>query len=462
MRVGQSNEMKGTIDMVVENHDLGRFVQVRKVRGDRDQVFLVVPEGNRPEGWPAEIRVPELGSRTGYLTDPDYRARVLQDVHRLQDRLESRLEVDSYRNTPVKNLPKLAEIYYSRDVYTDLSESRIYKNRLNVEKILAWSSAREHPLVSTLTAMDVDDFQSIYAKSESTRYDMRSTWNMLFDTAIYAGWISLSPMRKGKWKTPKPKQSAVWTDEAVERHSAMARQMGQPGLAAMIVTMMEIGQRLGDMRTAKWGDEFIGDRFIIKQSKTSKNVNIPVPQKIRDLLQAVRVEGSPFVFNDFDTASGFSVSSLGQRFREVRRAVLKPGDDLLQLRGLRHACVCRLMGAGLPIAQIAAITGHLLGRVHYILERYFPDREGMAERGMRRVFEVTGAEGDVFGDVKPMLGSDREGAAHSVARYKEPVLTEANFERIFATATGQHRHRYALPGRLLWGDGDMYEEPGFP
>jgi len=344
-------------------------------------------------------------------------------------------------------------------VFKTLSASRQYRNQRSVTKILEWSASRGHPAVDGLSAFDMDDFLSQYANRPATRFDMRSMWNMLFDTAIYARWIKESPLPKGKWKTPKPREVAVWTSEDVQRYADQAKRMRQPGLAALIVTMMEIGQRLGDMRTAQWGREFLGDRFVIRQSKTGKLVNIPVPQWLRDLLLSVRIDGSPFVFNDFDKQTGFTPYRLMTRFEEVRHALSQDGDKKLELRVLRHSCVCRLMEAGLSAAEIAGITGHLLARVHSILERYYPDRWGMAQRGMMRAHIAGGADPESFGQLKPLPIQDWLGDSARSQIYESPQYTERNVERLLAAKTGQHRSRATLAaiGPFMAGDHGIHD-----
>ena len=423
---------------------LGRFICVHPKKRGGHRVTMVVPARLRPEGWPSCIRLPEIGGKTGTLDDPKFKNRILKDVQRLNSCLDERRNLEMLRLAPDKSLPKLAEIYFNRDRYLQLSESRQYRNRRSVMKILEWSASRGHPDVPSLTALDVDDFLSNYARCSATRFDMRSVWNVLFAAAIYAGWVKDSPMPRGNWETPKPVQLRVWKQEDVDRYAAMARQMGQPGLAAMMITIMKIGQRMGDMRTAQWGREYFGDRFVIKQSKTGQLVNIPIPAPLREELASVRLNSSPYVFNDFDKRSGFTDSRLTQRFMEIRHALTVEGEQVLQLRGLRHACVCSLMEAGLHTAQIAGITGHRLARVHSILERYYPDRWGMAESGMRRAFAASGYDPEAFGEVRPMTALDWDGDPKRMARHVVPEYTEANVERLLAVQSGQHRLKHTV------------------
>jgi hypothetical protein len=421
------------------SEDLGRFVRVRKRTDGTDRVHLEVPERLRPAGWPPTIALPEIGHQHGSLADPRFHRRVVADAVRLNARLDQRREREALASMPDRSIPVLAELYFRWDRYQTLGKARKEKNRENVRRIIEWSASRGHPPVDTIRPVDVDDFLSNFDDRPSTKFDMRSTWNMLFATAVeYASWIPKSPLPKGKWIRLEPKPVRLWTMEDVEQYAAMAKQVGQPGLGAMIVTMMHIGQRLGDMRGARWGRNYFGDRFVIRQSKTKAIVNIPVPQDIRDLIESVRVPGSDFVFTDADTGTGFTGPNLMFRFMEIRHALSTDGDQLLYLRALRHSCVVRLFSNGLPVNQIASITGHLLARVHIILERYCPDRWGQAEEGMRRAFMQEHPDRE-FGDLAPFRARDFVGDADRPTEYRAPEFTERNFERLYAARTGQHR-----------------------
>jgi hypothetical protein len=418
---------------------------------------MVVPARLRPEGWPKSIRLPEYEPKLGSLDDPRFLQRVRADARRLNERLDQRRRQQELRSYPDRSLPALAEKYLSSPDYLKLSESRKYRNKRNIRRIIEWSSSRGHPGVETITRDLIDDHLSRYAIGSAVRYDMRAAWSILFSYAVSIRWVAQRPIR-GNWFTPQPEKVRLWTDEDAALYATAARKMRQPGLAALIISMLWIGQRLGDMRQAKWGSNFTGDRLIVKQSKTQKPVNIPIPNFLRELWNEVRLEGSAFLFNDADTGTGFTVAHLHQRFDEVRHHLSEDGEEKFLLRGLRHSCVCRMMAAGVPTESIAAVTGHSIKTAHAILERYYVDRTGLAHKAMMDVFKAKGHAPEDFGHVSPTPAWSAEDERRRL--YTRPEFTLANFERLYAAMTGQHRHGYTnwLAALPLFGDADANAE----
>jgi integrase len=415
----------------MENLNLGRYVCIRRGHGNRCRAYFVVPGRLRPQGWPSSIALPEVGDRAGSLANQAYLAKIKSEAKRLNKRLEERRLRTRLSESNDRSVERLADIYYRRDVYKSLSRSRQYRNAWSIDRIVEWAKARGNPDVTTLTALDIDDFLSIYDDRRGRRFDMRSVWNRLFDTACYAGWLEKSPLPRGNWKTPKPSATVIWRQEDVDRYATAATALMQPGLAALIQTAWLTGQRVGDLRTALWGAQFNGQRFLIRQSKTGVLVDIPVPNDLRRTLAAVKPDDSEHLFIDGLTGKPFTPGSLAYRFQMVRIAASQEGDPKLCLKGLRHSCVCRLFEDGSDVAGIAGVTGHLLARVHTILERYFPDRKRAAEQTMRRSFLANGGDPEDFGELDKPLPKDWL-AKVAPKTFSYPTITGSNLNGVIA------------------------------
>lgn len=428
---------------------LGRYVCVRRGRDGSDRVLMVVPPRLRPIGWPASIRLPQVGEFRGRLADPRFLARVVADAQHLNRRLDVRRLQDASAAANDRSMQTLAEKYFAWERFKRLSASRQYRNRRNVLNIVEWARARGNPDVTTLTRADVHDHLDQYPLDSATRFDLRSLWNMLFRTAIHQNWIQESPLERGDWNTPEPQPVRVWTTADVTAFSAMAARMGHPALGAMIELMFAVGQRPGDMRALRWGRDYNGQRMRFRQSKTRSAVNIPVDARLRKVIESVRVAGSEYLFSDSDTGGPFTAAKLSQQFTEVRHALTQDGEEKLLLRTLRHSCVCNLFKCGLNINEIAGITGHLLARVHHILERYFPDRYGAAASGMRKAFLAQGGRADEFGDMDEVVPLDWAEDEKRRATYIMPRMTERNFERQLAAKTGQNLRTFSYPPGLI-------------
>jgi len=321
---------------------LGRYVCVRPKKDGTHRVTMVVPKNLRPNDWPKCIRLPEVGVRYGRLDDAKFRKAITADADRLNRRLDEKRRWEAVVDCQgrSKNLVELARIYLKSERYRNLSPGRQAKNRKSLGWILEWSEARRHPEVAALTESTIVDFLDIYADKPATRYDLRSMWNVLLKLAKKERWIADVPLERGGWYIRRQSEAVLWTEEDAQRYAAMARFLGEPGLAAMIIVMMRIGQRPGDMRTARWGHEYVPGRFVLSQHKTRSKVNIPMPSDLRDMIKAVRRPESDTVFPSGRTGRAFTVGELQARFSEVREGVTYEGGRRLTLNMLRHSAVC--------------------------------------------------------------------------------------------------------------------------
>lgn len=407
---------------------LGRFVCVRANKDGTHRVMMVVPKNLRPRDWPATIRLPEIGWRRASLADYSYRQAVIASAARLNRRLDERRRWAAVTDCGDrrKTLVELARIYLNGERFRNLSPARQKKNRNSLGRILEWSESRGHPLVADITDSTVVDFLDQYTHQPSVRYDFRCLWNVLLKTAKRERWISEVPLERGGWYIRRASEAVLWDEADAESYAQMARRFGEPGLAAMILVMMRIGQRLGDMQTARWGREYIGGRFLIVQRKTQNKatrnkVNIPVPADLQALIESVRSPHSDAVFPSGRTGRAFQTYELTARFANIRHAIERQGGKYLTLNTLRHSAVCALIDAGVHTMEIAAITGHQLERIHIILERYAPDRLRLAEQGMRKAHAARGGSPEDFDGVAPTPLRDTE-AVGEARTYEMPAI----------------------------------------
>lgn len=439
-----------------DRFNLGRFIRVRE-RGDgRHHVFMSIPKHLRPEGWPATITLPESGQQSGTLDDEKFRASVVRDARRLNGRLDERRRRAQIENQAGRRTARaLAEIYCRTQRYRDLSDSRKYRNKRDALIFAQWvEEKRGDRDFADLTKPDFEDFLSIYDDKKSMQLDLRSILNVLCKEAIGARWVTYNPVESLSWTAPPPKDDVVlWKDENSKAFISMARQMGQPGLAALMEVGLRVGQRLGDLRTAKHGLNYAGGRLRMRQEKTGAKVNLNLPKQLCELIESAHVAGSPYLFNDADTGTGFTASRLTARFNEVRHAVTADGAPKLLLRTLRHSAVCNMVDADVPLRKISAVTGHKLQRVHQIMERYAIDTEGFADDAMLKVHLANGGSKDDFASTHFGADRDWDGDGSAKAIYRAPKEDPARPGRYLAASIGQHRFGYTLPKELAeWPD----------
>jgi integrase len=292
----------------------------------------------------------------------------------------------------------------------------------------------------------------------SEQLDARSAWNILCTEAIGLGWRLDNPAGLIPWTAPKPKATRLWKPEHVRAYAAMATQMRQPGLAALITTQFECGQRLGDLRKAKHGQHFNGERLTMHQSKTGEMVNVPLPSWLCRMIEEARVPGSDYLFNDFDVGGPFNDSRLFLRFEEVRVAVTRSGSPYLVLQTLRHSAVCDMISAEVGLAQIASVTGHTFATVHHIMKRYALDRDRFADEAMMKRNRARGGSDADFTRRAPIQNQDGLAREQGRSTRTGPRFDEERPGRYLPAALGQHRHGWRLSEELLgWGEQALQE-----
>jgi len=432
--------------------NLGRFIRSNRRQDGTDHVFMSVPERLRPEGWPKTITLPTNAKARGSLENSRFLAKVRREAEVLNARLDQRRREEEIYRSDRRNVRALANIYFKTQRFRDVSEDRQYRNKRDAMLFVDWAERRGDPDFATLRKADFEDFFALYDDRPSQKLDLRSTLNILCTEAMEAGWRTDNPIARIPWTAPEPAREVVlWTDGTAQIFAQMARQMGQPGLAALIVFGLQTGQRLGDLRTARHDVNYRYGRFQLKQSKTGALVKFPVSKSMCRMIEAVRIEGSPYLFNDADTGTGFTKGRLSARFNEVRHAVTSDGDPLMLLSTLRHSAVCRMERAGASLLEIASVTGHKLARVHSIIARYAVDREGFAASAMMKLNQADGGDADDFVDDDPFAGVDAEAKTTSV--YQSPQMDPGRPGHMLAAKLGQHRHRLVLPPLSdLWGE----------
>ena len=175
-----------------------------------------------------------------------------------------------------------------------------------------------------------------------------------------------------KVKMPRSKVS-IWEQADVDAYVWAAAWKGQPWIGALILTEWEIGQRLTDAVLFRREAEYKAADGVFRfwQSKTQGYVTIPVSDRLRGVLAACAVSGSPYLFHDGATGRPFpDVSRLSHVFEDIRDAVVAGGGRRLVLRALRHSCVVQLARCGCTVPEIASITGHSLKTIEEILKHY--------------------------------------------------------------------------------------------
>jgi len=350
--------------------ELGRYVVLKPRRDGTHRVLFQVPERLRPSDWSPAIPLPRQGKRRGDLTDAREVAEIQRDAAALYKELQERRSGKPTQETG-RTLKALVRAWQSDWGHLSAKTQSNYTTSINA--ILAWSEANHHPDPTSITTDRVKAFLALYNDKPQTKRSTYDALRQIMQRAIEKKWRQDNPCEGIKIYVPKS-MAGVWEQSDIDAFVTVARDMGRPSIALMILLEWEIGQRLGDVRSFRPGAEYLPAEgmFRFRQQKTNAYVTLPVSDNLRDLLNASG-DGALFLFRDEVTGKAYTSDRLSHVFSEVRDQAERDGARKgLLMRWLRHSCVVQLARAGCEIPEIAAITGHSLRSATNILEKYLP------------------------------------------------------------------------------------------
>jgi len=382
--------------------DLGRYVTTRPRKDGTARVLFEVPARLRPSGWSAAIPLPLEAPRSGDLKNAEEVARIQADAAALYQRLiDARSNIERQAApTVARNMPSLVRSWQQTQRFKSKKPTTQKGYVYHAGLILDWSASRNHPPISALKLDKIEEYLATFDDRPTTRRHVKIVLGMLLDHALALEWITRNPVDTIKMAAPKS-HVEIWEEADVEFYMFAAAAAGQPGLAALILTEWEIGQRLTDALlfrgTWDWRPgtkaaeyDFKGRAFRFWQSKTNSYVTIPVSHRLGDMLEIVRDPASLYLFRDAATGKPFvgtRCSHEFERIRDLAKAAAPGFARHLVIRALRHSCVVQLARHECTVPQIASITGHSPASAEQILAKYLPRDndvawEAQAKRGL--------------------------------------------------------------------------------
>jgi hypothetical protein len=377
--------------------ELGKYVTLRPRKDGTFRVFFQVPHRLLPSGWLPLTPLPLEGKRVGNLDDADEVRRIREGAAELYRRLKGDRMGGFVER---RDLPTLNRSWQQSQRFKD-GKPRTQKGYAYHAGLLEdWSASRGDPLVSTISYDKIEKFLALYDDRPTTRRHIKIVLKMLLDHAVRLEWIEKNPAANIKMAAPRSRVT-IWEPADVEFYAFAAAALGQPGLAALLLTEWEIGQRLTDVRLFRWTNDWKAGKkapeydaaqgvFRFWQDKTDAYVTIPISARLRAVLRACESDDSFYLFRDAATGRPFPEQRLGHLFADLcERAIVAAPETArkLQVRALRHSCVVQMARAGCTVPEIASITGHKIGSVEQILSTYLPrDNEvawnAQAKRGL--------------------------------------------------------------------------------
>lgn len=236
-------------------------------------------------------------------------------------------------------------------------------------------------------------YNRLYQRTPWQANALMAMCRRLLHVAWTLGEIAVNPASKMELAGCDPRQQ-LWEEDDLDYFSRMAIWLGRRSVAIATLLGSEIGQREADILAIRW-TQYRDGKIRLQQGKTRKWVEIDCTIELRGLLdeerrQVVqRLEGdgrgiaqalaaTPIVVSE-ETGRPYKTHNFCHIFADLRSAA---EIEDLRFQDLRRTCVVNLARAGATPAEIAAITGHEIGRVVKILETYLPRDGIMAEHAI--------------------------------------------------------------------------------
>ena len=192
---------------------------------------------------------------------------------------------------------------------------------------------------------------------------LQATFNILFDEAEAQELIDVNPIKGMKRAELTGPGRVMWPEEAVEQYRKHHK-IGTVARLALELMLYTALRCVDAYRVGPGTGTILPDGTIsLLQSKIARKVGerarvtIPVHENLRAALDAIPVRSTKTWLT---TVSGKPFSSASELSHQFARWCDEAGlEKQYRAHGLRKACACRLIDAGVSVADAAAITGHL-------------------------------------------------------------------------------------------------------
>lgn len=235
------------------------------------------------------------------------------------------------------------------------------------------------PLGALKDARVRGDFKAWRDRMASTPRAADYAWTVLarvLSVAKDRGRITINPCERGGRLYSGGRADKVWTEDDLSKLFAHA---SKPMYRAVMMALWT-GQRQGDLLRLTWA-AYDGKRIKLTQSKTRRNIVIPISSILRNVLKETPKVSTTILTGAREkpwTSYGFQTM--------WQRLLAKAGIEDLTFHDLRGSAVLRLALSGCTVPEIVSITGHSLRDAEAILDKHYLGRDvKLAESAIRKL-----------------------------------------------------------------------------
>ena len=278
-------------------------------------------------------------------------------------------DIDAYREEqskvvrlkPSSKVTDLINFYYLSNDFKMLRDSTKVDYRYFLTIVHQTIGCRKYREVTPKVAKQA--YEKWVERGVSFANHAATCASRVYNHAIQMEHAEQNPFAKIKRKTTKQRKK-VWEHRDVVKFLDVAYSDFQYRNIGLIVHMAyEWCQRLGDMRTLRWGNlDLKKQQLYLEQSKRRAEVFLPISDNLTQMLTEQKAD---FGFQEWvaphpQPRDGRFQPYAMERLSKVGRNVMRLAklDEELRLMDLRRTGVTQMVDRGVPLPQIMSVTGH--------------------------------------------------------------------------------------------------------
>ena len=278
-------------------------------------------------------------------------------------------DIDAYREEqakvvklkPSSKVTDLINFYYLSNDFKMLRDSTKVDYRYFLTVVHQTIGCRKYREVTPKVAKQA--YEKWVERGVSFANHAATCASRVYNHAIQMEHAEQNPFAKIKRKTTKQRKK-VWEHRDVVKFLDVAYSDFQYRNIGLIVHMAyEWCQRLGDMRTLRWGNlDLKKQQLYLEQSKRRAEVFLPISDNLTQMLTEQKAD---FGFQEWvaphpQPRDGRFQPYAMERLSKVGRNVMRLAklDEELRLMDLRRTGVTQMVDRGVPLPQIMSVTGH--------------------------------------------------------------------------------------------------------
>lgn len=241
------------------------------------------------------------------------------------------------------------DAYMAHDDYTTCKPStqKVYRGSLNrIRKELGDFELGE------VGRAELQEILDNRLSGPGSRNMFLSVMNIIYAFARHREWTKARPTEG--FKMYETGEHAPWPESLLVQALAAEDDMVRLGTHLLYYT----GQRIGDVLKMRWTD-IVGNRLSLQQTKTAKDLSIPLHSNLLAELQKTPKRGFTILAN----WRGQKISD--DTLRPALQAFAAKLGHAIVPHGLRKNAVITLLESGCTVAEVASITGQTYQVVEY-------------------------------------------------------------------------------------------------